>query len=69
MTYPYQCTACGHEWEAEQRIVDPAIKRCPACGKDAAQRMVGGGTSFRLRTDEPWGRVGWASSGYAGGKG
>ena len=49
MTYEYLCSACQHAWEAEQPISEPAIKICPACGKEAAKRQVSGGAGFILK--------------------
>ena len=42
-TYEYACSACGNEWEIEQRISEDAIKKCPKCGKNKARRLVGSG--------------------------
>ncbi|HLV21915.1 MAG TPA: zinc ribbon domain-containing protein [Polyangiaceae bacterium] len=49
MTYDYVCTACGHEWEAEQRISEDPLKTCPKCEKDAAKRQISGGAGFILK--------------------
>jgi len=49
MTYEYACEACGHQWEAEQSIKDAALKKCAACGKETAKRLVSGGTGFLLK--------------------
>jgi putative FmdB family regulatory protein len=49
MTYEYLCTACGHQWEADQSITAPALKDCPKCNKAKAQRQVSGGTGFVLK--------------------
>jgi putative FmdB family regulatory protein len=41
MTYEYQCRACGHTWEEEQKITDPPSKKCPECGQqDTAMRLI-----------------------------
>jgi putative FmdB family regulatory protein len=40
MTYEYVCTACGHEWEAEQKISEPKLKRCPQCKRLKAKRLA-----------------------------
>ena len=58
MTYEYLCTACGHEWEAEQRISEDALKDCPTCGEAAAKRQVSGGMGFVLKG------AGWYSDLY-----
>ncbi len=40
MTYEYECAACHHEWEEEQRIKDPPKCTCPKCGRDQAHRTI-----------------------------
>ena len=57
MTYEYVCTACGHEWEQEQKITDEPEKRCPLCELEMAKRLVSGGTGFRL-TGKGWFKTG-----------
>jgi putative FmdB family regulatory protein len=46
--YEYRCEKCGHEFEREQRITEPAIKRCPACKSQKAKRLISN-TSFVLK--------------------
>jgi putative FmdB family regulatory protein len=58
MTYEYACEACGHQWEAEQSIKDAPLKKCAACGKQTAKRLVSGGTGFLLKGG------GWYADGY-----
>lgn len=43
MTYEYECTACRHQWEAEQRITEPPIRCCPQCQAEAARRLISQG--------------------------
>jgi putative FmdB family regulatory protein len=62
MTYEYKCKACGHCWECEQKISEPALKKCPECNKNQAQRLISGGLGFQLQG----GGVGWGSNGYSG---
>ena len=50
-TYEYKCEKCG-EFEKEQRITDPELKKCPHCG-GKAQRQVGGGGGF-IRKGSNW---------------
>ena len=57
-TYSYVCDACGTEFEVEQRISEPPIKKCPGCAKNKARRMIMNG-NFILK-----GR-GWYSDGYS----
>jgi len=40
MTYDYQCQACGHEWEAEQRITEEPLRDCPKCKAPKAKRLI-----------------------------
>lgn len=61
MTYEYVCEACGHQWEAEQSIKDAPLKKCSACGKPRAKRLVSGGTGFLLKGG------GWYADGYGSG--
>lgn len=46
--YEYQCTACQHEFEREQRISEDPIKKCPKCAKQKAKRLISR-TSFVLK--------------------
>ena len=64
MTYEYQCSACGHEWEAEQPISAKPLKKCPSCKRSTAKRLISGGSGFILKGG------GWYADGYAssGGK-
>src|SRR4051794_23344506 len=48
-TYDYVCTACGNNWEFEQRIVEEPTKTCPKCGKDTAKRQISSAASFILK--------------------
>jgi putative FmdB family regulatory protein len=49
MTYEYVCTACGHGWEAEQRISEAPLTACPSCQLQTAKRQVSGGAGFILK--------------------
>jgi putative FmdB family regulatory protein len=46
--YEYQCKNCGHELEAMQKVSDPALKKCPHCGKSQLQRLISAPV-FRLK--------------------
>jgi|SRR3990172_8777046 len=46
--YEYQCTACGHEFEALQKMSDALLTDCPACAKPELRKMVSA-TSFHLK--------------------
>lgn len=46
--YEYQCAACGELHEALQKISDPPLTDCPACGRAALRRKVSA-VAFRLK--------------------
>lgn len=48
-TYDYKCSACGHQWELFQSIKANPIKKCPECGKQKAQRVIGPGAGIIFR--------------------
>jgi putative FmdB family regulatory protein len=38
--YAYRCASCGHSRDVLQRISDPVLSVCPACGADQFQKQV-----------------------------
>ena len=42
-TYDYTCSACSHSFELFQSIKEDPVKKCPACGKLKAERVIGAG--------------------------
>jgi putative FmdB family regulatory protein len=58
MTYEYVCSACRHEWEAEQSISEKPLSTCPRCKKETAKRQISGGAGFILKGG------GWYADGY-----
>lgn len=42
-TYEYECSSCGHTFEAFQSMSDAPLSSCPECGK-AVKRLIFGGT-------------------------
>lgn len=38
--YAYRCTACGHAKDVLQKISDPLLSVCPACGAAAFAKQV-----------------------------
>ncbi len=38
--YGYQCGECNHEFEALQKISEPALTDCPSCEKPALSKLV-----------------------------
>ncbi len=41
-TYEYECTKCGHTFEAFQSITEKPLSRCPRC-QSRIKRLIGGG--------------------------
>lgn len=48
-TYDYRCSACRHEFELFQSMKDPAKRKCPACGKNALERLIGTGAAILFK--------------------
>jgi len=59
--YEYQCTKCGHEEEVLQKIGEKPLKKCPACGKSAMEKVVSA-AAFRLKGG------GWYETDFKSGK-
>lgn len=38
--YAYRCEACGHAKDVLQKISDPVLSICPACGADAFRKQL-----------------------------
>lgn len=58
--YEYRCNECQHEVEALQKISDPPLVTCPACGKDALSKLVSA-AGFQLKGS------GWYVTDFRGG--
>ncbi len=41
--YEYKCSNCGFELEELQKMSDLPLKKCPSCGKDTLQKLIGSG--------------------------
>jgi len=46
--YEYRCEACGHELERMQKISEPPLTDCPACGQPALRKQISA-AAFRLK--------------------
>lgn len=46
--YEYTCSSCGHSLEALQKMSDPLLTECPACGKAALRKQISA-AGFRLK--------------------
>jgi putative FmdB family regulatory protein len=44
-TYDYECTKCGHNFEAFQNIKDKLLDKCPKC-KGKVKRLIGSGAGL-----------------------
>jgi putative FmdB family regulatory protein len=59
--YEYKCSACGHQEDHLQKLSEPALTKCPACGrKKYAKQLTAAG--FQLKGS------GWYASDFKGGK-
>ncbi len=46
--YEYRCEACGHELEVMQKMSEPPLTDCPACGKATLSKMISA-AGFQLK--------------------
>jgi putative FmdB family regulatory protein len=46
--YEYECQACGHYLETLQKLSEPPLTDCPACGKPALKKLMSA-SGFRLK--------------------
>lgn len=44
-TYDYECTKCGHTFEAFQQMSDKPLTKCPKCDKKL-RRLIGSGAGI-----------------------
>lgn len=47
--YEYLCQECGGHFERRQKMSDPEIESCPACG-GAVRRLISGGAGAITKT-------------------
>jgi putative FmdB family regulatory protein len=60
--YAYRCADCGHTKDVLQKLSDPVLSICPACGKDSfAKQLTAAG--FQLKGS------GWYATDFRGGSG
>ncbi|MCE7903449.1 MAG: zinc ribbon domain-containing protein [Gammaproteobacteria bacterium PRO9] len=38
--FDYQCTACGHTFDALQKAGEGALRKCPECGKLTLKKLL-----------------------------
>jgi putative FmdB family regulatory protein len=58
--YAYRCTACGHAQDVLQKMSDPVLTECPACGASAYAKQVTA-AGFQLKGS------GWYVTDFRGG--
>ncbi len=58
--YAYRCSACGHAKDVLQKLSDPVLSTCPACGADAFSKQVTA-AGFQLKGS------GWYATDFKGG--
>jgi putative FmdB family regulatory protein len=46
--YGYRCAECGEEHDALQKVSEPPLTICPACGKPALQKQLSA-AGFQLK--------------------
>ena len=61
--YAYRCSACGHAKDVLQKMSDPLLGTCPACGAEAFTKQVTA-AGFQLK-GSGWYATDFKSSGAA----
>ena len=52
--YDYYCESCEYKVEIRHSILEPARKKCPACGKNKLVRLISGGGGVIFKGDGWW---------------
>jgi putative FmdB family regulatory protein len=58
--YAYRCEACGHAKDVLQKVSDPVLTTCPACGAESFRKQVTA-AGFQLKGS------GWYVTDFRGG--
>ncbi len=46
--YEYRCDSCGHQKEHLQKMSDPQLTTCPACGQESYSKLLSA-AGFQLK--------------------
>ena len=57
--YEYRCSECGQDHEVLQKVSEPPLTDCPACGKPALQKQLSA-AGFQLKGS------GWYATDFKG---
>ena len=57
--YEYRCNACGHKEEHLQKVSEPPLRVCPACGKREYRKQLSA-AGFQLKG------TGWYATDFKG---
>lgn len=60
--YAYRCESCGHAKDVLQKISDPVLTTCPACGAESFKKQITA-AGFQLKGS------GWYVTDFRGGSG
>ncbi len=58
--YAYKCESCGHRQDVLQKVSDPVLSTCPACGASSFAKQVTA-AGFQLKGS------GWYATDFRGG--
>lgn len=58
--YAYRCDSCGHTKDVLQKISDPVLQTCPACGAETFSKQLTA-AGFQLKGS------GWYATDFKGG--
>ncbi|MFG0243737.1 MAG: FmdB family zinc ribbon protein [Phycisphaerales bacterium JB054] len=48
-TYDYKCNGCGHTFELFQSMSAATKRKCPECGKNTLERLIGTGAAVLFK--------------------
>jgi putative FmdB family regulatory protein len=65
--YAYKCESCGHAKDVLQKISDPTLTECPACGAATFSKQVTA-AGFQLK-GSGWYQTDFRGGGSSGGSG